>query len=287
MATYTGKYFPGNFGDSGKFGAYASRSNRVTKHTGKKWPRARRGQALIEGAVGMIMLCMVGVPLLILLLNIGQYMTWSVKLNYIAGEAARYIDANRYWLGMERRDYNREKAIASAVNIANGMLKSSGLPQISNSPDQFEINDLDVEIYPPGSDKPHAIHVTQVNIVPPGLTLGLNSCLPTGLRVKGSGISTDAPNSISPPMIVTVCGEVKDLNNNPRGGNCNLELPCFGAGTTSGGSKDGNGFFTPQDIIDVTGGVQAGSHTPGYKFVGAGFTYVTPVTNKDNNGWAQ
>lgn len=248
--------------------------------------RRNRGQGLVEGACGMILLCAVGIPLLILLLNIGTYMTWTVKLNYIAGEAARYIDSNKYWLGMKREDYNRDKAIESASNLANAMLKAVGLPEMN--PQDIEVNEVPVEITPVGSNTPVTVSVTQVIISPHGLTLGLTSLLPPGFRVHGVGISADASNAISPPMIISVTGKMQ--TNNGMGGpakQCNLTIPGYCAGTTSGGYTDPTGFAHPRDFVRIPGTPGLGPLTPGYKFIGMAVTNITPAVDLGNSRFVQ
>ncbi len=278
---------------------YGQDQNRMTAKQGKTSARKEgsrqasratrrrtRGQGLVEGACGMVLLCAVGIPILILLLNIGSYMTWTVKLNYIAGEAARYIDANKYWLGMKREDYNRDKAIDGAANIANAMLKCTGLPQISSQ--DMEINEVPVEIYPAGSNAPFHVTVTQVVISPPNLTLGLNSLLPRGFRVHGVGISSDASNAIAPPMIVSVTGKMQ--TNNGGGGplkQCNVTLPGYCAGSTSGGYTDAGGFAHPRDFVRLLGAPKLGELTPGYAFIGMGVTNITPVADIGKGAFIQ
>jgi hypothetical protein len=242
------------------------------------------GQALVEGAAATILLCAVGVPILILLLNIGTFMTWTVKLNYIAGESARYIDANKYWLGMERPNYNREKTIQNAVSIANAMLKCSGLPQLGER--DFDVMDVPVEIYPPGANTAVKINVTQVVLRPPGLTLGLSKFLPSPLTIQGVGISTDASNAIAPPMVVTACGKMQTLNGLPGPQEkCNLSFPCYGAGTCSGGAIDSSGYFTPKDHVGIPGAPKVGNLTPGFSFIGMGVDNVTPVVDLGKGAW--
>ncbi len=83
--------------------------------------RGCAGQAIIESAVGLIVVVAIFVLITAFGLNVFFMTQYQAKASIVATEAAKVVGVKKYWLGMTRPDYNpqlaREKAHAVAVRL--------------------------------------------------------------------------------------------------------------------------------------------------------------------------
>lgn len=149
--------------------------------------RTVRGQAIAEGVAAAVMLCMIAVPLLVLTLNVGMFFAWQSKLNFIATECARYIDANKYWLGMPRDDFKSTEAEKRARRLADVMCDALGVPKTT----VFDVAETEVDF--DGTK----ITVTRVELQA-GLSVAFSGFIPKPLQVKGVGVSSDGAQAVPP-----------------------------------------------------------------------------------------
>lgn len=188
--------------------------------TARYGKRQQVGQAMAEGAAFMVVFSMVAVLVIILFINLGLYFFYAPKLNYVAAEAARYIDNNRYFLGMERQDYDPDQARAAAQAVADQLLTALGMPKTT----RFDVNQTPFQL--PGSPLP--ANATAVTLQC-GLSVGFGGLI-APIPVVGSGVSTDAANIGPVPGQFALTGLSKN-------GQCvNIIVPCYGAQTATGGN---------------------------------------------------
>lgn len=92
--------------------------------------RDAKGQAIVGGTTALSLAVAVTVGLFCLLLNVFFVCNYSIKAQLVASEAAKMLDSRKYWLGLPRVDYDPGKAKLAAVEAANYMCRSLGLPQV-------------------------------------------------------------------------------------------------------------------------------------------------------------
>jgi hypothetical protein len=90
--------------------------------------RSNRGQSLIEGTVFLVIFIGLFITLVLGLVNLSIVVSEQQKIQVAATQAAQYIIGQRYWLGAVRTDYDQSKSQANARAVADGVLKSLGLP---------------------------------------------------------------------------------------------------------------------------------------------------------------
>lgn len=156
----------------------------VMKGIKSKSLRASSGQGLAEGVAGLVIFCMVFIGCLMLFINTVVLSDYYRKLQMAATEAAKSIDAEKYWIGMHRPDYNQSTAEANARNLADFILVSSGLPKTSS----FKVD------YPQQASNIAGQGTMQLTRV----TLSVNQLRTVGglfapfIALSGAGISTNA-----------------------------------------------------------------------------------------------
>lgn len=91
------------------------------------------GQAIVEGTCMLVVICMVMVALFIMIIDAYAICNYSFKAQMVAIEAAKVINANKYWLGLPRADYNPDAAKHNAAAVANSLCDTLGLPQIQDA----------------------------------------------------------------------------------------------------------------------------------------------------------
>lgn len=232
----------------------------ATRNSAKAGFAGRRGsgQALIEGGVAMIMIGAIAIPLLIMLINVGMFMSWKSKYDFVATETARYIDANRYWMGMKRHDFNQANVEKNALALAQKLCQQLGLPPIGDGglklvPEEVtEILDSKVT-------------VTRVEL-DPKVALSFSGLIPKPLRVMGVGVSSDASQAVP-----AYCTAVIAISCPNQPNNClAVEVPAYYPMRLNAVDPDGQGFtpFTSPTVAKP--GAWSGKRTRVY--IGANCT---------------
>ncbi|MBY0358360.1 MAG: hypothetical protein K2W82_10200 [Candidatus Obscuribacterales bacterium] len=91
-----------------------------------------RGQGIIEGTVGLIMVITGIVMGVVLLLCTGFAVNYKQKLGFVAQEVSAYVQGRGDWLGTTRPDYSPSAVQTEAAAVANELLEQFGLPPYSN-----------------------------------------------------------------------------------------------------------------------------------------------------------
>lgn len=98
----------------------------------RKQSRKISGQALVGGTAMLSVSVIFVVGLIALLLNFFFACNYSIKAQVVANEAAKIVDAHKYWLGLPRVDYNAEATATAALSTANELCQQLGLPPIQS-----------------------------------------------------------------------------------------------------------------------------------------------------------
>lgn len=130
-----------------------------------------------------MLMVFVFVLLIMFSLNVYFALRYSADLKLVANEAAKVALTNKYWLGMERPDYNPENAAAKAQSIASNLAGRLGLPPVKISLEDDETDDGDI------------IQVTaKCNGLP--LPYSPKAVFPTGLSLSAVGIAVQPQGSV-------------------------------------------------------------------------------------------
>lgn len=181
--------------------------------------RSPSGQALAEGTVALMLLVAAFVLMVAFGINAFFVTQWSAKVNVVASEAAKVVAANRYWLGMERPDYDPSAAHASATQVAQKLCQRLGLPNPN-------ITFPDVP-----SDESGDYNQVVVTVSSLPLPFKIDQVFPNIIGVQGTGISfqpkqriyahinihapTSAPNQWD-GVAIPVYGFFRGINSNPN-----------------------------------------------------------------------
>ena len=104
----------------------------------RKKSRSASGQAIAEGAAILVMFTMIFIGCLLLFLNTYLTSSYQSKLQLAATLAAQSVEAQKYWLGALRPDYNPQAAADNAQAVANNVLKILGMPPV----DKFQVSSV-------------------------------------------------------------------------------------------------------------------------------------------------
>lgn len=191
--------------------------------------RLAKGQALLSGTMMIALVVAIVVPLLALLLNLQILGNQHDSMQKLAGEAASQIAAQRWWLGMERKDFKPEEATQKAFAALNCELAELGYPRARNFTVQFDQATAGV----------NEIGIVQVGFDVNGLPLAGAGILPSVTTLHVNGVSSDSEHSITRhgQILIHVCG--------PDGQERGVRIPCYNAtngngSAVSGGPTTGN-----------------------------------------------
>lgn len=144
--------------------------------------RSNRGQGIVEGTVGLVMIVGAGVLVIAFMVNIHAQMLYATKAQAIAQLAAESIRKDKYWLDVtERDDYNEEKALDKARTLAGDLAIQYGMPPVSG---------FDVAPAPSGEGTIQRVRVTFSGLRIPFVAGGV---FPTTTSVEGIGCTVQAP----------------------------------------------------------------------------------------------
>lgn len=229
-------------------------NNRQLSNTRKR-ERGQLGGVLVEGVVSLWMIVMAGVLLVMLILNVGMMILNSEKINTVACEAAKNIDAQKFWLGMPRDDYKADEATDNARELADRMLDNFGLPKTTD----FKVVETETRI---GG---RLVSLIKVELQVSGLrTVG--GFFPPFVKLSGSGMT--CPNAVPPyaTMVMTIVDPKTNGANNQA-----VVFPVYGAlkhSFASGYSDNTSPYAHAKGYKGATTvlfhGVTAWQNDPGY-----------------------
>lgn len=142
----------------------------------------RKAQALVESAAGTALIVFVFVLLIMFSINVYFALRYSADLKLIANEAAKVALTNKYWLGMQRPDYDANTAAMKAQNIANTLAKRLGMPPVQIEMQEDETEDGDI---------------IEITAKVAGLPLPYtNAVFPTGISLSAVGLAVQPQGSV-------------------------------------------------------------------------------------------
>lgn len=200
--------------------------------------RSERGQGLAEGAAGLVIFCMVFVGCLMLFINTVVLSDYYRKLQMAATEAAKTIDAQKYWLGAPRAGYDQATAEANARNLADFILESAGMPKTSS----FKVD------YPSKASNVEG----QASMVLTRVTLSVNELKTVGglfapfIALSGVGISSNQAGGVY--AYCTMALQTQGSTN--TGGARQIYFPVYGV--THGASGGSATVFGSPGIVPPT-----------------------------------
>lgn len=175
--------------------------------------RSNKGQVIVESAAMFAVLITAVVLLILLAINTYVVGSYNVRLQAAASNAARNIVAQKWWMGMERPEYNEADATADALNTLNLELEAMGLPHAEGFKPTFTREIMLRE---------KAITLVRVDF---NVTLGGKSgcILPTSVPLHISSISSDAEYAVTTHgRALILCG--------PKGGpQTGIRVPVYNA----------------------------------------------------------
>lgn len=153
-----------------------------------KTARSQRGQLIIGGTAMMVLMSMIFFGLLLVLLNTAAISNNSSKLQGIASEAAGLIAAKKWFLGMERKEWDQVKAESEAQESVTKSLAAIGLPP----PSQFRVKFIR------GTVRDTQVVVTKVSFNVSGLQIVSGGILGNVVpSIHISGLATDSEHAVT------------------------------------------------------------------------------------------
>ena len=126
--------------------------------------------------------------LFLLILNTYFISENNVKLQFAASHAARRISNAKWWLGMERPDYNARLAEKDAKQALDNELHALGLSSASN----FTASYSNVML------RRKKITIVRIDFDVDGLQLCRGLCFDGASTLHGNGIASDADHAVTP-----------------------------------------------------------------------------------------
>lgn len=140
--------------------------------------RRSSGQAIAEGAAGMVCFTITAVLIVMLGVNLVTFLANDTKLGMVADATAKIATERAWFLGMERQSAANDisKAKAKARRLAQSLAKDLGLPELS----EFEFS----------QDRNGDRILTRTKVSVSGLKLPYNLGVVPTLSICKSGLST-------------------------------------------------------------------------------------------------
>lgn len=239
---------------------------------GSAYKRSARGQGIVEGVAGMVMLSMVGVMLIAMLVNCYAQIIHSSKAQIVAQLAANAIEKDRYWLGvMQRDDYDQDKATDNARQLADALSEQFGLPPIRT----FEVTEA-----PGGGGVIQRVRVQFSGLRVPFVAGGV---FPSTVSVEGIGCTAQVPNKAYAIMNIS-CAKPNEPN---RQEVATIPVLSFGIGTGSNTLSNGQvnpmGYASHQNFPgNGSGTFGAGGAMPRGATYYRGLPLILPNTPLEN-----
>ncbi|MBX9669296.1 MAG: hypothetical protein K2X93_16850 [Candidatus Obscuribacterales bacterium] len=233
--------------------------SKVTKHRRGRGKCRERGQGLVEGVCGSIVLVTVFCLLAMLATNLFAFGVYSQKVQVIANAAAKNFNDGHYWLGARRRDWNRARAEVRGRALVDRLINELGLPPAQ-------------EVTFHGVEGPDFAY-TECNVRIAGLRLPFASenIFPTLVGVSASGYSADS--SYPPYAQLTVWIPPFESSTHPEGRNLSnnwrvAALPAWGFANCTGQPTEGG--LSPS-ASGAEGGALPGGEMYHYGLVARGY----------------
>ncbi len=218
--------------------------------------RSNYGQAIAEMVPALTVLVFLALGSLLLLINFTAIASRKAITDVVAGEAAKAVLADRYFLGMQRRQFDLTKSSNRARAIADELLMKAGLGKTTN----FKVIPYYSVALPTSGQIVDIVRIDlSASVVPtsPGFKFLNATVIPNFVTISSSGISTNAAETKSNGLgIITMY---------------NIDHP-----------KRSHAFFLPiYNAEVVNGNVEAGDHSY------SGFGGVATGPNDSNyGGWS-
>jgi hypothetical protein len=148
--------------------------------------RKNHGHTIVEGAAMIPLLVFFSIALAFFVLNAGIVGTYNYRLNAIASEAARQMNAGRWWLGMERTGFKVEEAKNDVRRLLVAEVNAMGWEGASLHPDDIEITTEQKM----AGDRP--LNIVRVTFRVDGLRIQSAGVFPQTISLSAAGISSDA-----------------------------------------------------------------------------------------------
>jgi hypothetical protein len=177
--------------------------------------RSAKGQAIIGGTACLILLTTLFSGMLLLLLNSGILSTDNQQLHGIASEAARHIAGSKWWLGMERPEYDANAATSEAEQAVNAELATLGLPQAQN----FTVT------YSKGFVRQTEVTIVNVSFDVFGLKTVSGNKFPSFVKLNVSAASSDAEQATTKHALALILVLDPKTNEIKRG----IRVPIYNA----------------------------------------------------------
>lgn len=182
----------------------------------KKFKRDQRGQALIEGAVSLVLITMLVVGGTLLIIGTGLAIYYKAKLAYAAQIGAKTGGEGKYWLGAPRPNYSNTRMLTDVRNAVNAALIGLGLPRAADG--KIDARETTV----------NGVHGVQVSVEESGLEIISGGLLPPTLTMTETAFY---PYSINDPIGVLGLS-VEGVGSAQNG--IGMFIPVYGGGENSG-----------------------------------------------------
>jgi hypothetical protein len=177
--------------------------------------RSSKGQGIIEGVCGSLMVVLVFVLLTMLSLNVYSALVYSHKLQFVADTAARVYNERHFWLGTIRPDFKEDEARQKATETASRLLEKLGLPQLTT-----------IEFAPEVNEDSLAFATVKLTVGGLKLPYGGNKVFPGFISLSSVGYSAETATTPYASYIIRVA--------NPGGADHCAAVPAFGFATGIG-----------------------------------------------------
>jgi hypothetical protein len=228
----------------------------MTRNRLKKHKRTAGGQAIAESAFGASFVVILIMGLMMLLLNSTTLGTRKVQVESVASAAAKSIMSDKYFLGMERPQYDLDSSSQNARDLADAMLDRIGLGKTTY-----------FKAIPSGATiDGHKIDLVRVDLrvsvtpATPGFKILEYTIIPELVSIAGSGMASTASESKGYAL-----GVVDFYNlDNPKQSHA-FFLPLYSAELVNGNVQAGDKSYDANSSNTATG-----SNDPNYSGWSAG-----------------
>lgn len=172
--------------------------------------RGSHGQALIEGAIALVLITSLVVVGALLIIGTGLAIYYKGKLAYAAQVGAKVGGESKYWLGAPRPGYNNSKLSSDVTKTVNSVLVGLGLPKAQDGKIHAQETAIDGVVGVKVTVEESGLEIISGGLLPPSITLMESAFCPystndpigvLGLSVEGQG---DGPEGIG--MFIPVYG---------------------------------------------------------------------------------
>jgi hypothetical protein len=159
-----------------------------------RWTQS--GQAIVEGAAIVPVMIVLAVVCVYLLLNASILGTYSYRINAIASESARQMNAGRWWLGMERTGFIIPAAEGDVRALVEAEVKAMGWPgaKVSN----FAFN------YDRATAGDQPLNLVRVSFDVSGIKVHSGGIFPSTVTLHASGMCSDAEFAVPRHGMATI-----------------------------------------------------------------------------------